>query len=70
MNGAVPLFPLMPLRRGQRNLQLLHMVSVYVLKLSFLRVLGVSQLLCPRLRASGKLLRVYFYTVDDVSKGL
>jgi hypothetical protein len=37
MNGAVPKLPLMSLRRGQGNLQLLHMESVYVLKLSFLR---------------------------------
>ena len=31
------LLPLMPLRCGQGNLQLLHMESVYVLKLSLLR---------------------------------
>jgi hypothetical protein len=70
MNGAVHLLPLMSLRRGQGNLQLLRMESVYVLKLSFLRDFRVSQLRCPRFRAHGKSLRVCCYTVGGVSKGL
>jgi hypothetical protein len=70
MSGAVPLLPLMPLQRGQGNLQLLHMELVCVLKLLFLWDFRVSQLRYPRFRASGKLLRVYCYAVDGVSKGL
>ena len=54
---------------GKSALRLLHMESVYVLKLSFLPDFRVSQLRCPTFRASGKLLRVYCYTVAGVSKG-
>jgi hypothetical protein len=47
--------PLMPLRRGQGNLQLLHMESVYVLKLSFLRDFRCFTAALPKIQGFWKI---------------